>query len=226
MLYANELNFLFGFHSYIQSQAHLLPRVILTVVRLSLLWTGLFVRWQVGRWLILSATVLYLIECTAAFFRKATTRASLSYVIGHVSIINFLCGLPSVVIGSPISFAVISINAVLFLYSLGYILFAFDWNRAWGCYGSNVPFHDLDGGYCPGYPGAADSSGFMPKHCIDAFNSEDANDFARCRPGASPLKIDRFVHLVTYMLSASTGIYFGAIPSKLKVLRQLQEKEL
>lgn len=221
MLYANELNFLLGFHSYIQNQDHLLPRIILTAVRVIMVWTGLFVRWGIGQWLLLTAALIYSIEFIAALLRPATTRASLSFTIGHLSVLNFMFGLPGIVVGSPVSFFVIAINTLLVVYTTAYILFAFDWNRAWGCYGSNVPFHDLDGGYCPGYPGAAEDTGFMPKHCIDAFNSNDANDFARCRPGATPLKLDRFVHIVTYMLSASTGIYFGSIPTKFKQLKLL-----
>ena len=94
--------------------------------------------WGVGRYLLLASAFLCLGEYLGLrTLKRSRTPAQvvLMFLLAHVSIVSFLFDLPGLFIGSRASLVVICLNIIAFIYLLCAIIFALDYNTAWGCYG-------------------------------------------------------------------------------------------
>lgn len=46
----------------------------------------------------------------------------------------------------------------------------------------------------------------------------DLDAYHMCKPGANPVNLSRFFHVIVSLLSISVGVYIGSIPTKLELL--------
>lgn len=231
LLYINEVNFITGLPSFLQKSNHMGSRVAFSFLRVLLLWLSLFAfPWKLGKWLLVASSAMYLLEMFACYCRKRDTDAEnvkLCYIASHVSLINFIFDRPSSFVGSMFSPVVAAANIIAILFSVCYLIYAYEFSAAWGCYGPNPRLKDLDGGYCSTYQGkGADTSGFGSKHCTDALSSNPPNThaLALCH-GAQPINLTSYFHAIAALLSISFGLYVGTIPSKVARLVTTFEDE-
>jgi hypothetical protein len=117
------------------------------------------------------------------------------------------------------------------LYLLGSIVFALDYNIAWGCYGLHANITDLDGGICSVPSSLTDgdytSLNHFPLHCSKAFDGSGASDqiLNDCLH-PPPYNFSSTLHVIAHILTLSAGSFLGRIPTKYSQLIALYSKHL
>lgn len=142
LLLINEVTFFVGLPGYLQKSNHLGFRIYVTVARVLLLWLALFaIKWSVGLYLLYSSLILYALEYFATFFRTnddSTDNVTLCFVVSHLSLFNFIFDRPGRSVDSPFSSVVACANVLAVAYSVIYLTYAYEFNAAWGCYGTSL----------------------------------------------------------------------------------------
>ena len=233
LIYLTETNFFLGTSILFWSSTDV-GRIVLLVLRLGLAWSGLFVNWGVGRYLLLASAFLCLGEYLGLrTLKRSRTPAQvvLMFLLAHVSIVSFLFDLPGLFIGSRASLVVICLNIIAFIYLLCAIIFALDYNTAWGCYGLHTKIKELDGGLCSVPSSLTDgdytSLNHFPLHCSKAFDGgPDADQILADCLNPPPYTCATTLHVVAHILTISGGIFLGRIPTKYDRLVMLYNRHL
>ena len=238
-LFLSEFSFLFGAPALILpplQQRHTTLRLIVVILRVSLIWVWLLLQSQVTvlAFSLLGAVLLLLaieyklvVDDTIPFDRVA-------FAVGHLSLIAYVLDLPGLAVRqmSWSHFLIVTVNVTFTTTVFMWYFVSLDYTNAWGCYPDHTEIKDLSGGTCldqdrPPVPCRVEERAEQSHaHNCDLFGyceyyNPDVINFNCTIPASRPRTralLNPLWHLAVHALVFNLAIYFGSIPGRIRCL--------